>query len=164
MTNMDLFFAQSGVHLHHTKKWSDGGHRHWFSLDPHLTVDDVRSLLKMVPVGAYVRCFDPEYESPSDPGAWIAFQRCSDGWTAKFSNHGWSSAAVPVDFEDVALIFWQARDFDYGKFLGRHSENELMAHSGLSGEAPKRLESDPASGPARYLRDRAAAINQQPPA
>lgn len=161
MTDMDLFFDQSGVHLHRTRKWSDGGHRHWFSLDPQLTVDDVRSLLEMVPVGAYVRCFDPEYESPSDPGAWIAFQRYSDCWTAKFSNHGWSSAAMPVDFEDLTLIFWQAKDFDYGKFLGGHSESVLMAHSGLCGEIPKRLENDPESSPARFLRDRAAAIRKR---
>ena len=155
---MDEFFACPGVRHRKTRDWNDGGQRHWFKLDPDLSVQQIRELLGLVPEGALVQCFDPHYDSPSDAGAWIAFQRYPTFWTATFSNHGWSSAGVPVEFEDAVLIFWEGRDFDYCRFLGVRDDSELTAHSGLSTEPPKNLDADPQSQFARFLRARAAAI------
>ena len=161
MTDMDRFFLQPGVHHQVTKPWNNGGQRHWFRLDSDLTVNQIRSLLNLLPPGSSVRCFNPECESPSDPGAWITFRRYSSFWTATFNNHGWSSQAIPVEFDDLALIFWEARNFDFGSFLGGRVNTELMADSGLSLEPPETLDTDPESKHLRFVLDRAALIRQQ---
>jgi len=158
MSGMDEFFAQPGVRLRKTRDWPHGGQRHWFKVEPWLTARKIRTLLELLPVGAYVQCFDREYDSPSDAGAWVTFQQYPNLWTATFENHGWSSDSVPIDFEDAALIFWDCQDFDYCQFLGFRGESELMAHSGLSAELPKYFDSDPESKPSRHVKERVAAI------
>jgi hypothetical protein len=112
-------------------------------------------------MGAYVTCFDQEYDSPSDAGAWVAFQRYPDLWTGTFNNHDWSSDPVPIPFEDAALIFWECRDFDYCKFLGVLENSELMAHSGLKPDFPQGLDTNPDSKPARHIRKRVAEIKRR---
>jgi hypothetical protein len=158
---MDQFFAQPGVRHRRTRDWPDGGQRHWFKVDAAMTPQEIRALLELAPVGAYVRCFDREYDSPSDPGAWVALQRYPTLWTATFENHGWTSSSVPIDFEDAVLLVWDCRDFDYSKFLGVRNESELMAHSGLSVELPQRFDGHPESKPARHIKDRVASIRQR---
>jgi len=158
MPGMDDFFAQPGVRHRVTREWNDNGQRHWFKVGSDMTLDQIRELLSLVPMGAYVTCFDQEYDSPSDPGAWVAFQRYPELWTAKFNNHGWSSDPVPIAFEDAALIFWECRDFDYCKFLRVLDNSELMAHSGLKTDLPQGLDTSPDSKPARHIRNRVAEI------
>lgn len=158
VSGMNEFFAQPGVRHRTTRDWPHGGQRHWFKVDPALTPEQIRSLLALLPVGAYVKCFDQTFDSPSDPGAWGSLQRYEHFWTASFNNHGWSSDSVPIDFEDAALLFWECRDFDYCKFLGSRHESELMAHSGLTEEFPRFFDRDPESQSARYLKDRVASI------
>lgn len=160
MPGMDDFFAQPGIRHRMTRDWNDGGQRHWFKVNRSMTLDQTRELLKLVPIGAYVQCFDKEFDSPSDPGAWVALQRYSEFWTATFTNHGWGSSPVLIDFEDAALLFWDCRDFDYGKFLGRRVESEHMAHSGLKTKPPDTLDTDPDSKQKRHISARVAAIKR----
>jgi hypothetical protein len=158
MPDMDNFFAHPGVFHRNTRDWKEEGQRHWFTVDPKLSLDDVRALLALVPVGAYVQCFDKHFQSPSDPGAWVDLRRYPESWTATFSNHGWSSHPVPIDFDAAARLFWDCRNFDYHEFLGVRGESQHMAHSGLSSELPSDLDTNGDNKLAIYLRERVARI------
>jgi hypothetical protein len=161
MPGMDEFFAHRRIRHRITRDWRGDGQRHWFKVDPAMTVGETRELLELVPIGAFVQCFDHEFESPSDPGAWVALQRFPELWTATFSNHGWSSSPVAIDFDDATLLFWECRDFDYCKFLGIRDQSQQMAHSGLKTELPADLVNDPSSKLATHIRQRIAGIKQR---
>lgn len=140
---MAPFFDHPLITHHKTRNWtSPPGQRHWFSIDEQMTLDDARDALSCLPVGAYAQSFDWMYESPSDPGAYTEFRRYPKTWTATFSNHGWGSYPVPIDFESAASLFWDGLLVDALYFMGyqRNREpkppQEHMAHSGLSAVLP----------------------------
>lgn len=155
---MQEFFAHPGVFHLRTRDWNNEGQRHWFTVDPNLSLADVQAILQLVPVGAYVQCFDKQFESPSDPGAWVDLRRYPELWTATFSNHGWGSRPVPIEFDAAARLFWDCRNFDYCAFLGFRGESQHMAHSGLSAKPPTALDTSPDNKLAVYLRQRVSQI------
>ena len=93
---MEAFFAHRRITHRKTRNWTrPGGQRHWFAIDPQLTLEETRDLLARLPTGAYVVSFDWKYDSPSDAGAFVALQRYPNVWTAEFSNHGLVSERFP---------------------------------------------------------------------
>ena len=143
-----------------------GGQRHWFAVEPQLTLEETRDLLERLPIGAYVVCFDWKYDSPSDPGAYVELQRYPNFWTAEFSNNGgWSSRKVPIDFESVARMYWDGLLVDTLYFMGYQSKreprppSEHRAHSGLSHELPEQFEARVESRIVDYIKQRVAEID-----
>lgn len=163
---MAAFFAHPRVTHLKTRNWSHpGGQRHWYAIDPALSLDESRELLERLPNGAYVVGFDWKYDSPSDAGAWVELQRYPDLWTAKFSNHGWSSWPVPIVFDAATRLYWDGLLVDTLYFMGYqrkrepHPPREHMAHSGLSHELPEQFEVTIDQRIADYITRRVAAID-----
>ncbi len=163
---MDAFFAHPRIRHLKTRNWSrPGGQRHWYAIDRKLSLEESRELLERVPAGAYVVGFDWKYESPSDAGAWVELQRYPDLWTAKFSNHGWSSWPVPIDFDAAARLYWDGLLVDTLYFMGyqRNREprppGEHMAHSSLSHELPEQFEARIDQRIVDYIAQRVATID-----
>lgn len=170
---MATFFAHPRVRHLKTRNWTrPGGQRHWFALNPKLTLAETRDLLQSLPLGAYVRSFDWQYDSPSDAGAYVELQRYPELWTASFSNHGWSSYEVPIEFDSAVRLYWDGLLVDDLHFMGyqRNREPKLpekyTAHSGLSHELPEQFEERIKPSIVDYIKRRVADIDgevQSPP-
>ena len=165
--DMVPFFDHPRVTHGKTRNWTTPpGQRHWFAIDHQLTLDEARDLLARLPVGAYAQSFDWMYESPSDPGAYTEFRRYPKIWTATFSNHGWGSFPVPIDFESAARLFWDGLLIDDLYFMGYQRNREAkppaehMAHSGLSHELPDNFAERAEKRTVDYIRQRVAGINE----
>jgi hypothetical protein len=172
-SEMDAFFAHPRITHRKTRNWpTPGGQRHWYAIDPKLTLEETRNSLERLPIGAYAQSFDWKYDSPSDSGAWVEIQRYPNIWTAKFSNHGWSSFPVPIDFESAARMFWDGLLVDTLYFMGYQRKREPkattehMAHSGLSHDLPEPFEKRIKPQIVNHIKRRAAEIDgakQTPP-
>lgn len=171
--DMREFFAHPRITHRKTRNWTrPDGQRHWFAIDHRLTLAETRDLLDRLPIGAYVVSFDWQYDSPSDPGAYVALQKYPETWTAEFSNHGWSSYKVPLDFESATRLYWDGLLIDDLHFMGYQSNREpklpaeYRAHSGLSRELPKDFEQRVKREIVEYIDRRVAEIDgssQSPP-
>ncbi|HEV7280249.1 MAG TPA: hypothetical protein VGN57_08560 [Pirellulaceae bacterium] len=165
---MEAFFAHPSISHHKTRNWKKtGGQRHWFAVDPQLTLEETRDLLRRVPVGAYLVSFDWKYDSPSDPGAYVELQRYPDFWTAQFwNNGGWSSRKAPLDFESAVRLYWDGLLVDPLYFMGYQRDreprapDEHVAHSGLSHELPEQFEDTIQLRIVDYIKQRAAEIDE----
>ncbi len=160
------FFDHPRITHCKTRNWTNPpGQRHWFSIDQELTLDEARDAMARLPVGAYVKSFDWMYDSPSDPGAYTEFRRYPENWTAAFSNHGWSSSPVPINFESAALLFWDGLLVDDLYFMGYQRNRvpkppkEHMAHSGLSYELPDNFAERIQERIVDYIHQRVAKID-----
>ncbi len=135
LPNMDAYFAHPGVKLRTAREWNDHQMRYWYNIKVGLAAADIEMLLRKVPIGAYVQAFDKEFPSPSDPGAWFDLYHASeDRWLVRWSNHGWSSGAVPIEFHQAVIYFNECYSFHAARFLGFRYKHELMAHAAHPGQ------------------------------
>jgi hypothetical protein len=61
-----------------------------------LTADAASRILQALPANRELTFHDPEYPSPSDPGAYISVRKEAEGFRCGIGNHGWSHR-LPVE-------------------------------------------------------------------
>lgn len=151
------FLTAPGVSDATYREWSDGGVRGWFKLQRSRTSDELRGLLPMLPVAAWIQFYDVDYPPVSDTGAFVRFTRhAEDEWSVAWSNYGWGSEHFPISLDDAVRYMLSCYETDWdGMMTKKKTTPELMVHQTVLEKLPPICSDQETSGVA-YLRKRLA--------
>jgi hypothetical protein len=74
-----------------------------------VTYVDIESLMNRISDGEEIWFYDPDYPSPSDPGALVKICRKADAWYVTWTNHGWACDDVDLTKEEAVEYLWAVR-------------------------------------------------------
>jgi hypothetical protein len=74
----------------------------------------MRQLVDDLPPEVTVGFYDKDYPSPSDPGAFVLFQRDNDKYIKQQANHGWSTQWESVTVEGLVAYLLQCKKYNMG--------------------------------------------------
>lgn len=81
----------------------------------------IEKLVLNLPEGCSFTFFDKAYPSPSDPGAYVSFDRFGHDFKISRGNHGWSSSSSIVTAAELIDYFWTCRQYNLGR-----AQDEVM--------------------------------------
>lgn len=83
--------------------------RNRFAFVREVTRDDVIKLVADIADGHRLWFYDEQYDSASDPGAFVTLVRTEGKLFATWNNHGWSMGWVPLSEEKAVAYVWACR-------------------------------------------------------
>lgn len=111
------------------REWSDGGVRCWFKLQRSRTENDLRELLRLLPVAAWFQFYDVEYPPLSDTGAFVQItRRADDEWSVAWSNYGWGSEHIAITFDDAVRYMHVCYETGRDGTMTKKTAPEFMVH------------------------------------
>jgi hypothetical protein len=126
--------------------------RHDVAFEQHATHQTAEHLIGQLTETTSLWFYDADYDSPSDPGAFIEIIRRDNDYLIELSNHGWSSDWFPVTRQQAVDLLWACR-----KSNGPDRANSLLREGmRLSREvdSPRGINRDPEYHAAKYVRSR----------
>ncbi len=73
------------------------------------TLASVTALVGKIHDGMELWFYDEEFDSPSDPGAFVTLVRNGDLLLARWKNHGWGAGWIVLSDEEAARYLWACR-------------------------------------------------------
>ena len=140
--------------IHGLEIVSEGKRGYYLLLDEQATRKTVDHLVANLEVDMMLCFYDSNYDSPSDPGAYVYVLKSPKGYVAKLGNHGWSTSWFPIEEVEAGDYLWACRK-DNGP-----DRNVDWLGNGMSlyarSEQPSQINEDRDYDAYRFIRSRIA--------
>jgi hypothetical protein len=108
----------TGVKLYELK----GAYAKRLVLMPDADMQTICRLVDGLPLNMWFSFYDRDHPSPSDPGAYVCFEKDVNHFKVSRGNHGWTSGDFILSRAELLDYFWRCNDFNRG-----HYHDETMS-------------------------------------
>ena len=141
-----------------------GGEIRAIRFEKNVTRKTVNQLVANLGDGSEIMIYDPVYDSPSDPGAFVSVVGWQGEFFLSFSNHGWSSRKLlPLTAKELEDYLWACRLDIMADSKRSYLDGKMRFNTAAGKIAEANVDRSKDAPYAAYIRERIlAGVNDQP--